>query len=142
MAGEPDDITKRRAGKTARARTLRRDETEAEYRLWSELRGRHLNGHKFARQIPLGPFIVDFLCRERRLIVELDGGQHAESADDVRRTAWLNEQGYGVLRFWNHEVLQERRAVLDTILAVLEGEIADRCETLRFYPAAGVKREG
>ncbi|MCL6708326.1 DUF559 domain-containing protein [Pseudomonas sp. R2.Fl] len=140
MANEPDDITKRRPGKTTQARTLRHDETEAEYRLWGELRGRHLNGHKFARQIPLGPFIVDFLCREQRLVVELDGSQHAESAHDVGRTAWLNQNGYGVLRFWNHEVLRERRAVLDTILAVLEGQIADRCETLRFHPATRVER--
>ncbi|WP_258600756.1 endonuclease domain-containing protein [Mesorhizobium sp. AR10] len=84
------------------------DETEAEYRLWGELRGRHLNGYKFVRQVPLGPFIADFVCREKGLIVELDGSQHADSPTDPARTAWLNGRGYAVLRFWNHEVLAER----------------------------------
>jgi very-short-patch-repair endonuclease len=126
---------KRRTGSTERARKLRVDETEAEYRLWGELRGRHLNGYKFARQIPLGPYIVDFICRRQRLVVEADGFQHAESAADTIRTAWLNDHGYSVLRFWNDEVLRERRAVLETILAVLEGEISSPSPGLRFAPA-------
>ncbi|WP_234902174.1 MULTISPECIES: endonuclease domain-containing protein [Rhizobium/Agrobacterium group] len=128
------DITKRRPGKTGQARQLRQNETDAEYRLWGDLRNRLLNGHKFSRQVPLGAYIEDFVCRDRRLVVELDGSQHAESASDEMRTAWLNDQGYDVLRFWNHEVLSERRDVLETILAVLEGKISERCGTLRFYP--------
>ncbi|RUX72420.1 endonuclease domain-containing protein [Mesorhizobium sp. M7A.F.Ca.US.006.04.2.1] len=131
----PTDPTKRKVGATARARKLRVDETEAEYRLWGELRDRHLNGYKFVRQVPLGPFIADFVCREVSLIVELDGSQHADSPTDPSRTAWLNGQGYSVLRFWNHEVLAERRAVLDTILACLDGKIATPSPDLRFAPA-------
>ncbi|WP_165218163.1 endonuclease domain-containing protein [Affinirhizobium pseudoryzae] len=134
----PNSAWKRRDGATQRARTLRKDETEAEYRLWSDLRNRNLNGFKFSRQIPLGPYFADFLCRGRRLIVELDGSQHADSLSDVHRTEWLNCQGYAVLRFWNHEILQERRAVLETIVAALEGRLFARCELTRFYPA--VKR--
>jgi very-short-patch-repair endonuclease len=133
--GAASDPTKRSAGSTVRARALRKDDTEAEYRFWGELRGRRLNGYKFVRQIPLGPFVVDFLCRERLLVVELDGGQHAESRYDVRRTTWLNAQGYSVLRFWNDEILHERRAVLDTLLAVLDGRIHAPSPGLRFAPA-------
>lgn len=129
-----DDITKRRPGKTTQARRLRRNETEEEYRLWSDLRNRHLNGYKFARQVPLGPYIADFLCREERLIVEIDGFQHAGSHSDELRTQWLNQNGYSVLRFWNHEITRERRAVLDTILAALAGQITERCDIARFYP--------
>ena len=135
MAGGQPDITKRRPGKTDQARTLRQNETEAEFRLWSDLRNRQLNGHKFSRQVPLGAYVADFICRERHLIVELDGSQHAESMADEVRTRWLNDNGYSVLRFWNDEVLKERRAVLETILAVLQGQIFSRCETLRFSPA-------
>jgi very-short-patch-repair endonuclease len=131
----------RKPGATARARILRANDTEPEYRLWSDLRGRRLNGHKFSRQIPLGPYIVDFACREKNLVVELDGAQHVESQLDEIRTEWLNANGYSVLRFWNDEVLKERRAVLETILAVLEGRIFERCDTLRFYPATAAQGE-
>ncbi|NLS04378.1 endonuclease domain-containing protein [Rhizobium sp. P32RR-XVIII] len=130
-----EDITKRRAGKTEQARRLRRSDTEEEYRLWGELRNRRLNGHKFMRQVPLGPYVVDFLCREMRLIVEVDGFQHAADPADATRTHWLNGNGYSILRFWNHEITRERRAVLETILAALEGQIFQRDDTLRFYPA-------
>ncbi|MDX8505769.1 endonuclease domain-containing protein [Mesorhizobium captivum] len=133
--GASTGLTKRKVGATARARELRIDETEAEYRLWGELRGRHLNGYKFVRQVPLGPFFADFVCREKALIVEIDGSQHADSPTDAARTAWLNRHGYSVLRFWNQEVLAERRAVLDTILAVLEGQIHSPSPGLRFAPA-------
>ena len=127
-------VYKRRPAATQKASTLRRNETEAEYRLWGDLRNRLLNGYKFSRQIPLGPYVADFVCRERMLIVELDGFQHAESQYDFIRTRWLNANGYTVLRFWNHEVLEERRAVLETILATLEGRIFEKCEALRLYP--------
>jgi len=114
---------------------LRQNETEPEYRLWSDLRNRLLNGYKFSRQIPLGPYIVDFVCREKMLVVELDGSQHNESDHDIRRTRWLNENGYSVIRFWNDEILKERRAVLETILAVLTGQIHSRDDAIRFSPA-------
>jgi very-short-patch-repair endonuclease len=132
-------VTKRRNGKTDQARRLRRAETAEEILLWGELRNRLLNGYKFTRQVPLGPYVVDFLCRENMLVVELDGGQHAESDYDMRRTEWLNHKGYSVLRFWNHEVMRERRAVLDTILAVLTGEIFARDEAIRFFPSTMAK---
>jgi len=117
------DIRKHRPDKTGQARQLRRSETEEEYRLWSDLRARRLNGYKFARQVPLGPFIVDFLCREELLVVEIDGSQHAESFTDQSRTKWLNAHGYSVLRFWNQEILRERRSILETILAALQGHL-------------------
>ena len=134
-AQKNNDVTKRRNGATAKARNLRQDETEAELKLWNELRNRLLNGYKFTRQVPLGPYVADFVCRERSLVVELDGSQHSGSLSDIARTGWLNENGYSVLRFWNDEILRERRAVLDTILAVLSGEIFSRCDAIRFSPA-------
>ena len=134
------DIRKHRPGKTAQARHLRQNETEEEYHLWSDLRARRLNGYKFARQVPLGPYVVDFLCREHNLVVEADGSQHADSADDGRRTIWLNAQGYAVLRFWNHEISRERRSVLETILAALNGQLeADPASG--FYSPASFKKE-
>jgi very-short-patch-repair endonuclease len=137
------DIRKHRTNKTGQARTLRRNETEEEYHLWSDLRARRLNGYKFARQVPLGPFIVDFLCREQRLIVEVDGFQHADSTSDQRRTEWLNLNGYSVLRFWNREISRERRSVLETILAALQGRIDVSPELLGFYsPAQSADKNG
>lgn len=137
-----NDITKRRPGKTQQARRLRKTNTEEEYRLWSDLRDRRLNGHKFARQIPLGPYVVDFLCRDKSLIVEIDGFQHAASPSDVIRSRWLNTHGYSVLRFWNHEITSECRAVLETVLAALEGQIFERDDVLRFYPAIQLTEHG
>ena len=128
-------IAVRRQGATNRARFLRREETDAEYRLWRRLSGRELGGYKFVRQAPLGPYIADFLCRAERLVVEIDGEQHADDDRDVRRTAFLNENGYSVLRFWNHEVLREREAVLDAISAVLMGRIDPDNSGLRLSPA-------
>jgi len=144
MIGEKSDVWIRKSGATVRARQLRKGETEAEYRLWSDLRNRLLNGYKFSRQIPLGPYIADFVCRDKNLIVELDGSQHAQSDRDGRRTDWLNARGYSVLRFWNDEVLRERRAVLETILAALSDRIAPSDGAIRFSPAlnaANLKNE-
>ena len=101
---------------TARARSLRKDLTEAERALWGRLRGRQLNGHKFRRQQPVGAFIADFVCLERKLVVELDGGQHAEqAARDAERTARLESYGFHVLRFWNHDVLRDIQVVMEAI---------------------------
>ena len=105
---------------TAWARALRRAPTEAERALWKHIRLRQLEGHKFRRQQPIGSFIVDFVCFERRLVVELDGGQHAtQVALDAGRTAWLEAQGFRVMRFWNHEVLRDTEAVKETIRRAL-----------------------
>ncbi|MCA0257103.1 MAG: DUF559 domain-containing protein [Proteobacteria bacterium] len=128
-------VEKRLPGKTRAARHLRKLETAEENLLWSELRNRQLNGHKFTRQVPLGNYVVDFLCRDRKLVVEADGFQHADAPTDTVRTRWLNENGYAVLRFWNHEITRARQEVLDTILCALTGELNSTCKTTRFFPA-------
>ncbi|MGO8690298.1 MAG: DUF559 domain-containing protein [Thermoguttaceae bacterium] len=90
------------------ARQLRQNLTDTERFVWSRLRSRRVAGYKFRQQVPLGQYIVDFVCFQPRVVVELDGGQHVEQANyDQRRTAWLESQGFRVLRFWNHEALQE-----------------------------------
>jgi very-short-patch-repair endonuclease len=105
----------------ARARTLRKNMPPAEARLWYFLRNRQLNGHKFIRQYVIGPYIADFVCREKKLIVEADGGQHMEAAEyDHRRTLFLESNGYRVLRVWNNEVFNNTQGVLETILYWLE----------------------
>jgi len=99
------------------ARNLRKNQTEAEKLLWYKLRDRRLEGWKFRRQHTLGPFIVDFVCLEKKLIIEVDGGQHAQSSvQDAARTEYLKNHGFTVLRFWNNEVLSETEAVLELIL--------------------------
>lgn len=109
--------------KTAFARRLRREMTEVERQLWYKLRDRRLGGHKFVRQMPIGPYVADFCCREARLVVELDGAQHAASERDGRRDSYLVGQGYGVLRFWNQEVMGGIDDVCETILAALDGRL-------------------
>jgi len=102
------------------ARRLRRDATDAERRLWYFLRNRQLDGHRFRRQVPLGPYIADFACIASRLVVELDGGQHVEAAaPDRLRTLRFESAGYRVLRFWNNDVMQQTTAVLETIRSTL-----------------------
>lgn len=101
----------------SRARQMRHEPTEAEAKLWSGLRAGRLNGFKFRRQVPIGPFIADFVCPAAKLIVELDGSQHAEQQGyDARRTEFLVSEGYRVLRFWNHDVLGSCSDVLEAIL--------------------------
>ena len=105
------------------ARALRANQTEAESRLWRRLRDRQLAGAKFRRQAPIGPYIADFVCLAAKLIVEIDGGQHAENAAaDAARTAWLEDQEFRVLRFWNNDSLANTDGVLEEILAALRGE--------------------
>lgn len=100
---------------TPKARKLRRDQTEAEKRLWYRLRNRQLGGYKFKRQYPVQPYIVDFFCEEKGLVVELDGGQHTPEKDK-RRTECLENQGFQIVRFWNNDVLKNTEGVLQTIL--------------------------
>ena len=105
------------------ARTLRTNLTEAERVLWYHLRAARLRGYKFRRQAPLGRYIVDFVCFEARLIVEVDGGQHVEQQEyDRQRTAWLEGQGFQVLRFWNTEVLGNVEGVKEMIVRACAGE--------------------
>lgn len=103
----------------SRARVLRINQTDAESRLWARLRNRAFFGFKFKRQVPVGAYIVDFLCAERRLIVEVDGGQHADNLDDAKRTAWLEGEGYRVIRFWNNDVLANTDGVLTLLFEQL-----------------------
>jgi very-short-patch-repair endonuclease len=104
-----------------RARHLRKNLTDTERFVWHRLRKRQLAHFKFRRQMPLGPFIVDFISLERRVILELDGGQHTEQAEeDQKRTEWLQGQGFRVLRFWNHEVWKDWDAIEQVLWEALE----------------------
>jgi adenine-specific DNA-methyltransferase len=100
---------------TTRSRRLRRDSTDAERKLWNILRNRQLNGFKFRQQVEIDGYIADFFCPEKRLIIEVDGGQHTPERD-ARRTAFLESQGFRILRFWNNDVLQN----LDGVWAAIE----------------------
>lgn len=104
----------------ARARTLRRENSDAESVLCRELQARRLMGYKFRRQMVITPYIVDFVCLEAGLIIEADGGQHSRQAVyDARRTALLEALGYRVMRYWNHEILRELETVLEKIRTAL-----------------------
>jgi very-short-patch-repair endonuclease len=112
MPHQPVTSTKRRF-----ARSMRRKATEAEDRLWHELRDRRLDHIKFRRQVPIGRFIADFVCLDAKLVVEIDGSQHAEQQYDAERSAELKARGFRVLRFWNDDVLRDINSVCDTIIA-------------------------
>ena len=102
------------------ARDLRKNMTDAEQRLWYHLRHRQLGQCRFRRQAPIGPYIVDFVCFEKRLIIELDGSQHAVRVEeDLRRTAWLSSQGFRVIRFWNNLIFEDREAVFEAVCLAL-----------------------
>jgi len=102
-----------------RARALRRSATETEKRLWRLLRAKRLEGWKFRQQYPIGQYIVDFACPAARLIIEADGSQHAENDYDLHRDAWLLQQGWQMLRFWNNDILTNEEGVLTAVLAAL-----------------------
>jgi len=100
------------------SRNLRKNQTDAENLLWRHLRGKQLEGLRFRRQHPLGRYIVDFVCLEKRLVLELDGGQHGEEEGTIKgkeRDHWLTTEGYRVLRFWNNDVLTNLEGVMDMI---------------------------
>ncbi|WP_407276470.1 endonuclease domain-containing protein [Halothiobacillus sp. DCM-1] len=104
------------------ARKLRAQMTDAERAIWRHLRGEQL-GVKFRRQAPIGRYIVDFVCLSHKLVIEIDGGQHANNAEDRVRDAFLSTEGFKVLRFWNNEVLQQCDGVLETVrLALIDRE--------------------
>jgi very-short-patch-repair endonuclease len=108
------------AGARGRARALRARMTDAERKLWYALRDRRFAQFKFRRQVPVGPFIADFICFEARLVVEVDGGQHAESLQDKRRDRWFAANGFHVLRFWNNEVLSNLEGVMTLVAQELK----------------------
>lgn len=107
------------SGNIVNARRLRRQSTDVEAKLWFYLRNRQLSEAKFRRQFPVGPYIADFCCFERKLIIELNGSQHADNVKDEARTEYLVAHGFKVLRFWNREINQNLDGVLETIFAEL-----------------------
>ena len=118
----------------ANARALRKAMTDAEHRIWYYLRAHRFLGLHVRRQVPLGPYVVDFLCESQRLVIEIDGGQHGDRQEaDATRTEWLAARGYRVLRFWNNEVMENTGGVMEAIAAAVtprpspkgEGEMRD-----------------
>jgi very-short-patch-repair endonuclease len=105
--------------RTGLARRLRRDSTSAELRLWNRLRARSIDNHKFVLQQPVGRYVVDFICSEKRLVIEFDGGQHADSVRDRVRDQWFREHNYRILRFWNNDIISNMDGVLETIATAL-----------------------
>ena len=103
------------------ARKLRVNQTDAETVLWNRIRNRQIDGYKFARQVPIGRYVCDFVCREKQIVIEVDGGQHNESFEDAVRDRYLTAEGYRVLRFWNNDVLGNLEGVLTTIQSELRG---------------------
>ncbi len=99
---------------------MRREPTLAEQKLWLPLRDRRLAGFKFRRQMPIGPFIADFICQRPKIVLEADGGQHAESATEDARDRWFRLSGYEVVRYWNNDILQNGEGVLIDLLGRLE----------------------
>jgi very-short-patch-repair endonuclease len=124
------------------ARTLRAGATDAEITLWQLLRSRRLASMKFRRQVPIGPWIVDFVSFEQRLIVEADGGQHAENEDDKRRDRDLSERGFRVLRFWNNDILLRSQSVLEMIFDSATPSPSPVCAPGGAQPPSPTRGEG
>ncbi len=116
--------SRRKPGTTDRARELRWTDNNAEGLLWLELKGGKLGGFRFTRQLPIGRYFADFACRKQKPVVEVDGSQHADSQHDRKRDEFFRADGWSTLRVWNHDVLKQRTAVCDTILAALQGRLA------------------
>ncbi len=123
--------------KIANARRLRNNTTDAEAKLWRHLERIPLEGTHFRRQVPIGRYFADFACHQIGLVIELDGGQHSENdalRHDAERTAFLESEGYEVIRFWNGDVTHELEAVLDTIFAVVQRRLTLLAEAHDFHP--------
>jgi len=148
-SGEGAERRRREAGegsrpnRIARARALRAEMTDAERKLWFALRDRRLGRVKFRRQVPIGPFVADFLCYSARLVIEVDGGQHAESRRDERRDRWFAANSFRVLRFWNNDVLSNVDGVLTVIIDAVHaaGPHPDRAARCRPSPELGEGKE-
>jgi very-short-patch-repair endonuclease len=123
--------------KRSRARHLRHASTDAETELWQLLRSRQLAGVKFRRQVPIGSWIVDFVCFEQMLVIEADGGQHAENQHDQTRDADLRERGFRILRFWNNDILGNADGVLQRIQEMIEQSPSPRGLRPRPSPTGG-----
>jgi very-short-patch-repair endonuclease len=146
LAGEGGLRRRRRTGEGARsltgvARQLRARMTDAERKFWFALKDRRFAAFKFRRQVPVGPYIADFLCFEKRLIVEVDGGQHADSVRDAERDNWLAQNEFQVLRFWNSDVLQNLEGVLTSLSEQLD-RTPHPSSRLRETPPSPARGEG
>ena len=145
ISGEGAERRSREAGeglpqtRISRARSLRSNMTDAERKLWLALRDRRLAEMKFRRQVPIGPYIADFVCYGARVVIEVDGGQHADSATDVRRDRWFAVNDFRILRFWNNEVLSNIEGVLSVIVDAVHtaGPHPDRAARGRPSPEVG-----
>ena len=127
VAAKPTDegyLAASRKGKIMRARTLRKTMTDPERKLWAILRSRRFSGYKFRRQVPVGPYVADFLCFESRVLIEADGSQHSENTRDEHRDGWFAARGFITLRFWNHEILTQTAMVTETIWARLQERLS------------------
>ena len=144
--GEGAEHRRSEAGEGARsltkvARKLRSQMTEAERKLWFALRGRRFQSFKFRRQVPIGPYVADFLSFESRLVLEVDGGQHAESGRDLIRDQWLAKNDFRVVRFWNNDVFSNLEGVL-TVLAAELGSTPHPTSRLRSTSPSPARGEG
>ena len=119
----------------SRARALRSRMTDAECKLWFALRDRRFADFKFRRQVPVGPFIADFVCYNARVVIEVDGGQHAESSSDARRDRWFAANEFLVLRFWNNDVLHNLEGVLTSLLETLQNRTPHPARAARGHPS-------
>ena len=117
--------SRRKGNTTSFARHLRKGDNLPEAIMWNNLKARRLGGFKFVRQFPIGPFFADFVCRERKLVVEIDGSQHVENEHDLERDRFMVENGYSVARFWSGDVIKNANGVCEMILAVLQERIVD-----------------
>jgi very-short-patch-repair endonuclease len=130
--------------KIANARRLRKGSTDAEAKLWRNLYRIPIEGTHFRRQAPIGRYFVDFACHQIGLVIELDGGQHADDAAvryDNERMEFLESQGYHVIRFWNNEVMRELDAVLDTIFAIVQQRLTLLAEAHSFHPTPALRAD-
>jgi very-short-patch-repair endonuclease len=146
LAGEGAERQRRKAGEGAQpltktARKLRSQMTDAERKLWFALKGRRFQSFKFRRQVPIGPYVADFVSFASRLVVEVDGGQHAESERDMKRDRWFAENDFRVVRFWNNEVLANLQGVL-TALAAEFAKTPHPASRSRSTPLSPARGEG
>jgi len=128
--------------KTSYARVLRKQMTDAELKLWFALRDLRFANFKFRRQVPMGRYIADFICFERRVVIEVDGGQHGESQSDTMRDHWFASEGFVTLRFWNNDVLQNFDGVLTAVLDTLHQRNPSPGRSLRSRPPSPTRGEG
>jgi very-short-patch-repair endonuclease len=125
MTAQPKSRSRRKPGVTDFARQLRAGENMAEALMWNQLKSRQLGGYKFVRQFPVGPYFADFVCRSKKLVVEIDGSQHAGSEKDNTRDHFMNSSGFTVVRFWSIDVLKNMSSVCETILALLDDRMIE-----------------